>query len=166
MKSLGIKCTALVALLMVLVILGIALPNEMARSAVEYEQYELSQLYQADGQNPRTIMHPSSETILRWKEEIEHSPKAPIDMNLRDRVGDRTSHSLLGHLEYTPSERNQGYCGNCWAWAGTGVMEIALDAQNGIKDRLSIQYLNSNYNGGSGSSWACCGGSCTEVANF
>ncbi|MFC1892905.1 C1 family peptidase [Chloroflexota bacterium] len=78
----------------------------------------------------------------------------------------RGSLSLLDNLEYTPSERNQGACGNCWAWAGTGVMEIALDVQNGIEDRLSIQYLNSNYNGGSGAGFACCGGWLEYVADF
>jgi C1A family cysteine protease len=166
MKRLGIKCIALVALCMVLVILGIALPNEMAKSAVEYEQHELSQLYQSNGENPCTIMHPSAETLRKWMEDYQNAPLANIDVDLRDRIGDRASYSLLSHLEYTPSERDQGYCGNCWVWAGTGVMEIALDVQNGIKDRLSIQYLNSNYNSGSGSNWACCGGSCTALANF
>ena len=33
-------------------------------------------------------------------------------------------------------------------------MEIALDVQLGIKDRLSIQYFDSLYNNGEGEDWA------------
>jgi hypothetical protein len=53
---------------------------------------------------------------------------------------------LLPHLNYIPEERNQRYCGNCWVWAGTGIMEVALDTGEDIHDRLSIQYFNSKYN--------------------
>jgi hypothetical protein len=49
------------------------------------------------------------------------------------------SFSLLDMIEYTPEERNQSPCGTCWAWASTGISEIALNNQEGIKDRLSIQ---------------------------
>jgi len=45
-------------------------------------------------------------------------------------------------------------------------MEIALNVQRGITDRLSIQYLVSNYNNGSGSNWAGNGGTASEFANF
>ncbi|MBP7070466.1 MAG: hypothetical protein KBA97_05280, partial [Methanothrix sp.] len=31
---------------------------------------------------------------------------------------------------------------------GTGILEIALHSQLGIRDRLSAQYVNSNYSGG------------------
>jgi hypothetical protein len=65
-----------------------------------------------------------------------------------------TTFSLLPDLDYNPVQRNQGNVGNCWVWAGTGIMEIALDVDNSIKDRLSIQYFDSNYNGGSGPNWA------------
>lgn len=54
-----------------------------------------------------------------------------------------TSLSLLSRLPYVPAERNQGSCANCWAWPGTGIMEIANDVQTGIHDRLSLQFLNS-----------------------
>ena len=37
------------------------------------------------------------------------------------------------------------------------VIENTLTVQNGIKDRLSIQYFDSNYNGGSNNG-ACNGG--------
>ncbi len=76
------------------------------------------------------------------------------------------SKSLLSNIQYTPSERNQGNCGNCWVWASTGVIENALTVQNGIKDRLSIQYFDSNYNGGSAITGACNGGWASTFANF
>jgi hypothetical protein len=70
--------------------------------------------------------------------------------------------SLLPYLPYTPTERNQGGCGNCWAWAGTGVMEIAHAVQNGVRDRLSVQLLNS-----CGTQRACCaGGGLGQVSYF
>jgi hypothetical protein len=54
-----------------------------------------------------------------------------------------SSMSLLSRLPYVPAERDQVNCGDCWQWAGTGVMEIAHDMQNGIHDRLSVQFINS-----------------------
>jgi SdrD B-like domain len=65
--------------------------------------------------------------------------------------------SLLNHVPYVPSERDQGSCGNCWVWGCTAPIEVANYFQNGVSDRLSIQYFDSNYNGGTGF-WACCGG--------
>jgi hypothetical protein len=56
--------------------------------------------------------------------------------------------NLLPDLDYNPGDRNQGSSPNCWVWAGTGIMEIALDVEKSIKDRLSVQYFDSNYNGG------------------
>ena len=53
-----------------------------------------------------------------------------------------SSMSLLSLLPYVPSERDQGQCGDCWAWAGTGVMEIAHNVQNAVANRLSVQLLN------------------------
>ena len=90
------------------------------------------------------FMHIDSETLLEWKELDEKAPKAPI---LPETKGPSTGsyYSLINHLDYTPGERSQGSCSNCWAWAGTGVMEVALSVEEGIEDRLSIQYLNSFY---------------------
>ncbi len=74
------------------------------------------------------------------------------------------SRNLLPLLSYDPTQRDQGYgCGSCWVWAGTGCLEVALNAQRGIKDRLSVQYFTSTYNGGSGS-WTCCGGNASYFA--
>ena len=87
-----------------------------------------------------TIMRPDRQTRLEWLESYNRAPKAPIYPEISP---PRAELSLLDHLNYIPSERNQGYCGNCWAWAGTGCMAITLDVQNGIFDRLSVQLINS-----------------------
>ena len=98
---------------------------------------------------PQAIMHPDEETLQRWIDDYENAPKVFLDEVIHHRLGQAealgaaTSMSLLGYIQYTPSQRNQASCGDCWVWAGTGVMEIALDVQNGIKDRLSTQFLNS-----------------------
>ena len=63
------------------------------------------------------------------------------------------SRNLLGHIDYIPEERNQNYINNCWVWACTAALEADHDVQNGVKQRLSIQYFDSNYEGGSGSTW-------------
>ncbi len=81
----------------------------------------------------------------------------------------QSSVDLSSHVPYTSAniaQRDQGYCGNCWAWAGTGVIEVAHSVQNGVKNQLSMQYLNSNYNGGTGSGFACCGGFAEDVVTF
>jgi hypothetical protein len=46
-------------------------------------------------------------------------------------------------------------------------MEIDNAVQNGFLDRLSVQYLNSNFNGGNCKDcWACCGGWIQDVSDF
>jgi len=166
MKRLRFLGVALATLSMILALLSIALFNESAMSAVDYELCEPSQSYQSTGEDECTIMKPSPEALQRWVEAYDSAPRAPLNVKALQVPSPRGSLSLLDHLEYDPDERDQGSCGNCWAWAGTGVMEIALDVQNGIKDRLSVQYLNSKYNGGSGPYWACCGGWLEDLADF
>jgi hypothetical protein len=53
--------------------------------------------------------------------------------------------TLLPLLTYVASERNQGQCGNCYAWAAHAAMEMELFRKYGIKDRLSVQFFNSVY---------------------
>ncbi|MGD0952150.1 MAG: SdrD B-like domain-containing protein [Methanotrichaceae archaeon] len=97
---------------------------------------------------------------------INNLPKTGTSTQSRAGVIYPSSFSLLSHVPYTPSQRDQGSCGDCWVWGCTAPIEVAHDIQNGVLDRLSIQYLNSNYNGGSGSSWACCGGWEVGFQNF
>ena len=105
------------------------------------------------------IMRPDPATKQAWIAAYESAPRAYIDPDLKPRRG---SLSLLNHLQYTPSQRDQGSCGNCWAWAGTGCLAIALDVQESVKDRLSIQYINN-----CGTEIPCCqGGWLVNVTNF
>jgi len=110
-----------------------------------------------------SIMQPSLETLHNWFGCYDRAPRTHIDLDLEPPTG---QFSLLNHLSYIPSERDQGYCGNCWVWAGTGILEVALDVQTGIFDRLSIQYFNSKYNDGVAENWAGCGGNLEDLADF
>ena len=113
--------------------------------------------------NSNTVMHPDRETLLKWIGDYEKAPKAYMDEAVKASIPLKGSYSLLGHLNYIPSARNQGSCGNCWVWAGTGIMEVALDVDEGMSDRLSIQYLNSCKTTGS---YACCGGNLDAFVDF
>jgi len=116
------------------------------------------------------IMRPSTETRLKWINNYELAPRAPINEAIKSRLLDAqtksvsTSLSLLNYLQYTPTQRNQGSCGDCWVWAGTGVAEVARNSQcgHGYNDRLSIQLLDSCKT----DSYACCGGDLTSFAQW
>ena len=108
-----------------------------------------------DNRTAYPVMRLDDETIQDWVELYNSAPRAYIDQEFTPTAG---SFSLLDHLEYVPTERDQGSCGNCWVWAGTGILEIALDVQEVIKDRLSVQYFTSCWHGGTAYDWACCGG--------
>jgi hypothetical protein len=114
------------------------------------------------------IMRPDPVTLQKWMDDYETAPREEINPEIHSyllqagSLGVGTSLSLLNHIQYTPSERNQGSCGNCWVWAGTAVMEIALDVQNSIHERLSMQFLNSCKT----NSYACCGGNLSIFSNW
>jgi hypothetical protein len=103
------------------------------------------------------VMRPDAETRRLWQEMSLQGPRAYIDPGIRDKRG---ATSLLSHLNYTPSTRNQGACGNCWEWAGTACFAIDLHVQEGIYDSLSVQHMNSCYG------TVCCGGWAEYVSNF
>ena len=90
-----------------------------------------------------TYLSPDDETFRKWVSAYDRSPVAEVAMTARGPAEPGGSMDLLSNLDYVPSERSQGQCANCWAWAGTGCMEIALNVQEGIHDRLSVQYINS-----------------------
>jgi hypothetical protein len=106
------------------------------------------------------VMLVDHETKLLWERMSLSAPQFTWERSLQQSFA--SSLSLLSHLNYVPAERNQGSCGNCWAWAGTGAMEIALDLQQGIHDRLSVQFINS-CNAAKGS---CAGGWLADFAGF
>ena len=117
------------------------------------------------------VMRPDADTLDRWVREFEAAPQAPANPMVRAGIvmmGDLPvggSLSLLNNIQYTPSARNQGSCGNCWVWAGTGVLEIALKAQRDIKDRLSVEFFDSCYNS-EHSSCPCNGGNLSTFSSF
>ena len=80
--------------------------------------------------------------LLNWVADYEMAPRAYVDRSIDTSISGG-SFSLLNHLKYDPTERNQGDCRNSWVWAGTGVMAIALDVQEHALDRLSVQFVNS-----------------------
>ena len=109
-----------------------------------------------------TIMHPTYDQLVKWMAKYEQAPKAFIDPSIK---AERGSLSLLSHMQYTPSQYNQAYCGNCWAWAGTSCLAIALDVQESTLDRLSVQYINSCESSVIGKT--CCeGGWLSDLADF
>jgi hypothetical protein len=114
------------------------------------------------------IMRPTQEAARLWSGQYNASSKAYLSSEIATRMASApvATFSLLDRLKYTPSERDQGTCGNCWAWAGTGVMELDYARQKGVSDRLSLQYLDSNFNGGCGTSGACCGGWLPDLVGF
>jgi len=119
----------------------------------------------ADEGKTYPIMHPDQETLQKWIESYNAAPLAHIDLERFQMPSPTGSLTLLDHLQYTPSERDQVSCGNCWAWAGTGCLGIALHVNANIKDRLSMQYINSCETAVIGK--ACCdGGWLYDVANF
>lgn len=115
--------------------------------------------------------HPvmSRDMWLQRGEAIRNMPKAGANPELRrvkEAISYPASYSLLSYVPIVDIlQRNQGSCGNCWVWGNTVPIEVAHQVQNGISDRLSIQYLNSNYESAS-AGWACCGGWETDFASF
>ena len=89
------------------------------------------------------LMHPDEKTLAEWVKAYDSAARTESFSTLRPAALSGGSIDLLPHMVHVPSERSQGACGNCWAWAGTGCMEIALSVQDGIRDRLSVQVVNS-----------------------
>jgi hypothetical protein len=111
------------------------------------------------------LMRFTTEQRAEQNQQLLSAPEAILTVQKDNQSGIQGgSLSLLSRISYVPVQRNQGNSGNCWVWAGTGVMEIALNVQRGVIDRLSIQYLDSNYSGNTG--WAGNGGTAPDFANF
>ena len=91
----------------------------------------------------RPVMKVDSITLEKWKKDYDTAEKAFINPDLAEEIQATSSFSILDYLDYIPSERNQGWCSNCWAWPATAIMGIALYVQEGVFERLSVQYINS-----------------------
>ena len=92
-----------------------------------------------DFRSEHGVMRPDNETLIKWEQEYQQAPQAQMNKYVLYEAEPSSSLSLLGHLNYIPEEHDQGQCGDCWMWAGTGVMAIALDVDKNIYDRLSVQ---------------------------
>ena len=116
-----------------------------------------------------SIMRPDEATRDKWYQEYLKAPKSYIDPDIKRRLLSTATKPLpllLDHITYTPSERNQSSCGNCWVWAGTGLAETKHSVENGVKDRLSIQYFDSAFYVFPGGYYACNGGNLGTFVNF
>jgi len=149
-------------------VLALIVPGILAKDTSCKASVEVSDNQGEISHQKYTIMRPTINETNGWIQSYKAAPDAYLSPRGQDKLKSTGgSHfTIVGHLNYTPSERDQGTCGNCWAWAGTGILEIALDTQLGIKDRLSVQYFNSNYNYGNGDDWSCCGGWLQDFAKF
>ena len=96
-----------------------------------------------DEPSPHPIMHIDEKTVTTWKQEYHNAEEARIDPNLKNTIQTTEDYTNLDLLKYDAKERNQGFCMNCWAWPATSAVAIALNVQEGIYDRLSVQYINS-----------------------
>jgi PGF-pre-PGF domain-containing protein len=116
-------------------------------------------------QGTHTIMHFTKDQLDAMQNAINTAPQYSAPQRqffTRTTSSLPGSVSLLSYLPYIPSQRDQGNCGNCWVWASNGALEIEHNVNNGISDRLSIQYVNSKYQDDTGL-YACLGG---YVQNF
>ena len=120
----------------------------------------LGQMGASAGDYDLPIMRLTSQDLQELANSIDNVPWAPISVSIADSIADSVGESfdLLDHFEYVAQDRNQGGCGNCWVWAGMGVMEIALDVEESITERLSVQQFTSCWVGGATNPCACCGG--------
>ena len=113
------------------------------------------------------VIRGSDAQLRAWIESYDAAPPVPVDSaRQRSLAASAGSASVLDLVPYIPAERYQGPVANCWAWTGTGVLEAAHSAENGVRDRLSVQYLDSNYNGGCGPGWAGNGGCLSDFVRF
>lgn len=142
--------------------------RDMPGFGLDYGFFIPSNLTASLPEKAHSLMHPNEGDLRQWTEQYDSAPKAFLSSDIGARVGAAppANHSLLDLLKYTPSERDQGTCGNCWIWAGTGAMEIEYARQTGLSDRFSIQYMDSSYNDGSEDDGACCGGWLEDFAAF
>ncbi|MFA4859320.1 PGF-pre-PGF domain-containing protein [Methanoregula sp.] len=158
MKPSGQCASRIVYLLCIVLVLGIAAGMGVPVCAgADGNSGETSEY-----QGTHTIMHFTKEQLDQIQNAIDTAPTYSAPARRLLRSSPARSVTLLPYLPYIPSERDQGNCGNCWIWASNGALEIEHNVNNGIHDRLSIQYVNSKYQYNTGI-YACFGG---YVQNF
>ncbi len=114
------------------------------------------------------IMKPDRETREKWYQETfgPNAQQAHIDPLIAETLDWGPKPVLLDKITYTPSERNQGSCGNCWVWAGTAQLEILHNVEHGVNDRLSIQFFDSCFPTTTDGYYPCDGGNLGTFLNF
>ena len=110
------------------------------------------------------LMPTTLEEIVQWEKDYQTAQKTTLDSSLKSIIATTEDYSILDLLKYTPRERDQHWCGNCWAWPATAILAIALNIQEDIYDRLSVQYINSC--GSKVGVWCCEGGNLESFARF
>ena len=114
------------------------------------------------------IMHPDAKERSTWHLEHRSLKETNYDIPLHYQLqqarmaGATAQFSLLPYLSYTPSQWNQGNCGDCWMWGSTAAVSIASGVRTGTPALFSIQYMNSSYT----TSNPCCGGTAGKFATW
>lgn len=106
----------------------------LRKFAMEDEAISKSYAARQISQQAQSSAHQSVEQGAIMSYEFQQALPEQVDLT-----------EYMPYLESRGYERNQGQCSNCYAWAGTGAMEIALATQlrTSFSDRLSVQFYNS-----------------------
>jgi hypothetical protein len=126
------------------------------------------------------VMRPDAATLQQWMDSHTTAQATAVDGALKERLraamtaGQGEHFDLFHRLGWNTSnmaEREQGSCGNCYVWATTGLIEVAVNSQRLSRDRLSIKFLNSFSGTGdpcscTSSTCACGGGHPDTVRTF
>ena len=169
-------CRIIFILCIVIIVAGIGMPVYAEISitdspSISAVQGNVTSISNTSGEYQRTypLMHFTKDQLDEMQNEINAAPKysAPTELVGVAQSSPTGPMSLLGYLPYTPSQRDQGSCGNCWVWASTGAMEIGHTINSRISDRLSIQWFDDNYGTRpSGQDSACGGGFVSDFTNW
>lgn len=121
-----------------------------------------------DKEYPMPVMSADPYFLQRYQNDYNNEDAAYIDPSLTSEVMTTSDYSILNLLYYIASDRNQGYCSNCWMWPSTSVLEIALRVQEGVtQNRLSVQYMNTCGELYPTTQIGCCeGGTISMLASF
>lgn len=126
------------------------------------------------------VMRPDAATFQQWMDSHTTAQKTTVDTALKERLraaltaGQGEHLDLFHRLGWNTSnmtEREQGACGDCYVWATTGLIEVAVNSQRSSRDRLSIKFFNSFSKTGdpcscTSSTCACGGGHPDIVRTF
>ena len=103
------------------------------------------------------VMAFSPDQLNRHINRFSQLPKLTADQLPKSLASYPSSLNLLSYFPHDPITWDQGACGNCWVWGATTAASIANGVQ-GYPGPLSVQFFDSNYNGGDGNDSACCSG--------